>query len=220
MSNKHLSQRPIIFMGGGGHASVLADVLLRQGRNIIAIFSPEKIEFRNALVDIATYHDDERLGEFDHTAVVLVNAIGKLPYSRLREKLAFSRFTQNFLFESVISESAYVSPNAAVGEGVQIMPGAIVQSGAVVGDHSIINSNAVVEHDCVIGKFNHIAPSATLCGHVETGYDVHIGAGATVMQGVSIGQNSVIGASTYTDKNVPDGMVVKANHVNEIQGRR
>lgn len=207
-------------MGAGGHASVLADIVRLQKREIKAIFSSEKIGISHNLGDLPIYSNDKSLEEFDPKDFVLVNAIGKTPFSKLREKLSKSTYTRNFSFERIISKNAYVSSNAFLGEGVQVMPGAIIHSGAVIGDHSIINSNAVIEHDCVVGKFNHIAPSATLCGNVETNYDVYIGAGSTVKQGVYIGKNSIAGACTFIDKNVSDGVVIKANHNQIWEDRR
>ena len=220
MSDIKVDLRPIIFMGAGGHASVLAEIILLQKRDIVAIFSPEKIRFCAALVDLPAYSDDKNLKEFDPNDFVLVNAIGQLPYSKLRENLSKSAYTRNFRFERIISESAYVSSYASLGEGVQVMPGAIIQSGAVIGDHSIINSNAVIEHDSVIGEFNHIAPSATICGNVETGYDVYVGAGSTIKQGVHIGRNSIVGACTFIDKDISDGIVIKANNNQRYEERR
>jgi sugar O-acyltransferase (sialic acid O-acetyltransferase NeuD family) len=207
-------------MGAGGHASVLADIVLMQKREIVAIFSPEKVVSNHILLGFPTYAHDKHLEEFDNNEFSLVNAVGKLPFSRQRENLANSVYTRNFCFEKIISESAYVSSNASLGEGVQVMPGAIIQSGAVIGDHSIINSNAVIEHDCLVGEFNHIAPSATVCGDVETGYDVYVGAGSTIKQGVHIGKNSIVGACTFINKDVSDGIVIKANDNQRGEGRR
>ena len=38
------SKFPLIIIGGGGHASVLADILLLQGRKILAVIAPNSIE--------------------------------------------------------------------------------------------------------------------------------------------------------------------------------
>ncbi|TOE95982.1 shikimate dehydrogenase, partial [Vibrio parahaemolyticus] len=77
-------------------------------------------------------------------------------------------------FETVIANSAYVSPFSKIETGAQILPMAIIQTGVTVGSHSIINSGALVEHDCNIGSYNHIAPRATLCGQVETKNNVYV----------------------------------------------
>ena len=35
--------KPIVILGSGGHASVLAEILLNEGREIVAVVSPEPI---------------------------------------------------------------------------------------------------------------------------------------------------------------------------------
>ena len=196
-------------MGCGGHASVLVDILMQQKRDIVAVFSPTKPEKDNKLLNFPYYKNDSDLEDFNYENHVLVNGIGMLPFSKIRENLINSDFTKNFYFEEVISNNSYISPFAQIGEGVQIMPGAIIHPGATIGDHSIINTNAVIEHDCVIGKLNHIAPGAILCGQVKTSSNVFIGAGATLRHDINIGENSVIGAGSVILKNVPNGVLVK-----------
>lgn len=207
-------------MGAGGHASVLVDILLSQNRNFEAVFSPNIPNFSGMLSNIPHYLNDKDLINFNPSESLLVNAIGQLPYSNQRNKLVNAIFTKDFKFEQIIADSAYVSKFASLGEGVQVMPGAIVHAGAVVDAHSIINSNAVIEHDCIIGKFNHIAPSATVCGQVKTGKNVFIGAGSTIKQDLNIGKNSVVGACTFIDKDIPEGVVIKKDNVHKWEDRR
>ena len=219
MTKENTNPRSIILMGGGGHTGVVADILIQQGRNIIAIFCPESPKYRNELINLPHYTNDASLIDFDNKEFVLINAIGHIPFSKLREGIANSRHTQHFLFDKVISDQAYVSSNVILGEGVHIMPGAIIQAGAVIGDHSIINSNSVIEHDCVIGKFNHIAPGATLCGNVTTEDDVFIGSGSTIIQDICIGKNSVIASSVNISKDIPSGVVVKNKNIVTVEQR-
>lgn len=212
--------KSIILMGAGGHASVLADILISQNRNIEAVFSPDTPNSLGILRDIPHYSSDKNLINFNSSESLLVNAIGQLPYSNKRNKLVNAIFTKGFTFEQIIADSAYVSKFASLGEGVQVMPGAIIHAGAVVDAHSIINSNAVIEHNCIIGKFNHIAPSATICGQVKTGKNVFIGAGSTIKQDINIGKNSVVGACTFVDKDIPDGVVIKQDNAQKWEDRR
>lgn len=65
-----------------------------------------------------------------------------------------------------------------------------------------INTGASIDHDNDIGDFVHIAPNATLCGHVTVGEGTFVGVGANVIPGVTIGKWCIIGAVVVED--VPD----------------
>lgn len=196
------SSLPVVLIGGGGHASVLAEILLEQGREIMAVVCPDDIVVRSVFSGLRHLKEDDDVLGFDPKQVKLVNGIGMLPKSNLRH-LMTQRFVElGYQFDSVIASSALVSPFAHIEQGVQIFPQVIVNTGAYVGAHSIINSGALVEHDSVIGQHNHIAPKAVLCGQVKTGNNVFIGANATVIQNIEIANNSVIGAGEILTKSV------------------
>ncbi len=193
---------PIVMIGGGGHASVLADILIFQGREILAVISPEDISQRPVFKGMTHLKNDEDVLAFSKDKVLLVNGIGMMPKSGFKRKINEYFLSLGYRFETVIANSAYVSPFSKIETGAQILPMAIIQTGVTVGSHSIINSGALVEHDCIIGSYNHIAPRATLCGQVETKNNVYVGAGSTVIQGVSIGSDSIVGAGASLTKSL------------------
>ncbi|MFD2177629.1 acetyltransferase [Veronia pacifica] len=190
---KHL---PLVIIGGGGHASVLVDMLRQQQRRILAVISPDLIDRGEVFGEIKQLTSDEDIHQFGCDDIRLVNGLGMLPGQNLRRKVGEKFRELGYRFETVISSKAIVSPFATLAEGVQVMPGTVVQAGSQIGQHSIINSGVIVEHDSQIGDWNHIAPGVTLCGHVSTGDDVFIGAGATVTQMVCIGSGAIVGAGT------------------------
>ena len=203
--------KPLIFLGSGGHAAVLADILLKQGREIVAVFSPHETNIKEVFKDIPFYKNDADLIKFDSNKFMLVNAIGRLTTSKARLNMAYNSFTNGFKFSSVISDYAYIAPSAEIEEGVHILPFAIIQSDAFIGHHSIVNSGAIIEHGCRIGRLNHIATGAKICGDVVTKDNVFIGAGSTVIQQVSIDENSVIGAGITIHEDIPKNTFVKPN---------
>ncbi len=193
---------PIVMIGGGGHASVLADILLCQGREILAVISPENISQRPVFRGMTHLKNDKDVLAFSKDKVLLVNGIGMMPKSGFKRKINEYFLSLGYRFETVIADSAYVSPFSKIETGTQILPMAIIQTGAIVGSHSIINTGALVEHDCNIGSYNHIAPKATLCGQVETKDNVYVGAGSTVTQGLSIGNGAIVGAGASLTKSL------------------
>lgn len=201
--------KPLIVIGSGGHASVIADILLNQGRTIVATVSPDEIKDNSPLKGIKRLMTDASLldtyspEEFD-----LVNGLGALPGNTLRTNL-FDYFSNyGYKFQSVIAPSAIIAGGVKLEGGVQVMHGAIIQTNASIAKNCIVNSGSVVEHDCVIGAHNHIAPGATLSGGVITGDQVHIGTGASIIQSIKIGERAVIGAGCTIIRDVKAGQVI------------
>jgi hypothetical protein len=74
-------------IGGGGHASVLAEILLTQGRDILAVISPEDVSQRYVFKGIAILEKDEDILRFDKDKILLVNGIGMMPKSGFKKKI-------------------------------------------------------------------------------------------------------------------------------------
>ena len=201
--------KPLVMLGAGGHAAVLAELLLATGRQIIAVVSPEEIMESSPLAGISRLTTDESLlTAYSSEQVELVNGLGALPANDLHFRL-FNYFSEHgYRFASVISPFAMVSKSAQLADGVQIMTGAIVQTNASIGMNCIINSGAIIEHDCCIGAHNHIAPGVTLSGGVITESQVHVGTGANVIQAIKIGQHAVVGAGCTVVRDVPAKQVI------------
>ncbi|MGR6832896.1 acetyltransferase [Aliivibrio wodanis] len=194
--------KPLVVIGGGGHASVLVDILRSQQREVLAIVSPEDISQRRVFSGLIHLKNDDDVLGFAPDSVHLVNGVGVLPKSGVKRKLNEYFLSLGYSFETVISDSAQVSSFAEIEQGAQIFSGTIIQAGAVIGAHTIINSGVIIEHDCHIGEYNHIAPKATLCGQVTTHNGVYIGASATVIQNITLEQGSIVGAGAIVTKNI------------------
>lgn len=202
--------KPLVMLGGGGHASVLADILISQGATIIAVVTPEPINNSSSLLSglPRISQDDCVVRQYSPNKVDLVNGIGALPNSNSRHRV-FDYFSgQGYYFPPIISSNALISKYSNIYEGVQVMPGAIIQPHTEIKANTIINTGVIIEHDCEIGEHNHIAPGAVLSGGVITESYVHIGTGATIIQGICIRNNAIIGAGTTIARNVPQGRVL------------
>lgn len=196
-------------LGGGGHAAVLAETLLANGRHILAVVSPSPVREIGPLsgVDLLV-SDNDLLMAYGPKEVELINGIGSIPGNSIRAEIFDFYSEKGYSFASVISEKAILSDYLVLGEGVQVMAGVIMQAHAVIGKNSIINTGAIVEHDSIIGEHNHVAPGVTLSGGVITESNVHIGTGASIIQNVRIGEDSVVGAGTTVSKNMPKSQVL------------
>lgn len=194
--------RPIIIIGNGGHASVLTEILLSQGRKIIGFTAPENASNQFGMPYLG---EDEEIFQFNPEEVELVLGIGSVDVSTLRQKIFHLFNKKQYNFANVIHSSAIISPSVKLGRGVQIMAGVIIQTNTYVDDNTIVNTGTLIDHDCHIKQHIHIAPGTTISGGVTIGSGSHIGTGTTIIQGIEIGENCLIGAGAVVVKNICNG---------------
>jgi len=197
---------PIIVVGAGGHAKVLASTLFLLGRHILGFVDSQLC--RPPLLGITQLGQDDAVLSFGTSRVRLANGIGSIAPGSIRRKVYEKFCDKRYLFETVVHPSAFIAPETKIEHGTQVMAGAVIQPGAALGANVIVNTGAVVDHDCLIEAHAHIAPGATLCGAVRIGTEAHIGAGATILQSVTIGSRSMVGAGAVVTRDVPSGATV------------
>ncbi|PST87763.1 shikimate dehydrogenase [Photobacterium iliopiscarium] len=202
------SMLPIVMIGSGGHASVLAEILLQQGREIIVVISLEDMSESSVFKGIKHLRNDSDILTFNKDQVLLVNGIGMMPRSNLKRNVNEYFLSLGYRFETVIADNAFVSSSVVIESGVQVLSTVIINAGSKIGAHTIINTASLVEHDCNIGSYNHLAPRCVLCGQVNTGENVFIGANATVINNVLISDDCIIGAGCTIRKNTNNNDIV------------
>lgn len=197
---------PVLIIGAGGHARVLIEALAKSGATMLGCVAKEAPALGS--LSIPFLGDDEALCRHAPSSVVLVNGIGSIARPDLRRDI-FLRFKQKgYRFGAVAHPAAILPSEFVLGEGAQVMAGAILQPGCRIGDNVIVNTGSVVDHDCRIGAHVHIAPGAVLSGDVTVGEGAHVGTGARVIQGVKIGAGAVVGAGAAVVRDVPPGAKV------------
>jgi sugar O-acyltransferase (sialic acid O-acetyltransferase NeuD family) len=200
--------RPVIVIGGGGHGRVVIEALLRAGAVVAGVIDPDPGIAARLPGDVAWLGGDDALAALPPTDYVLANGVGGIGEPRRRQ--AFERWKQRgYTFVRVLHPTATIAHSGVtMGEGGQVMAGAVIQPDVRIGANAVVNTRASVDHDCILGDHCHIAPGVVLCGAVTIGEDTHIGAGAVVIQGVTIGKSCLIGAGATIRRDVPDGMIV------------
>ena len=183
----------VILIGAGGHAKVVADIVLKSGDQLLGFLDddPEK-------TCVMGYPVLGHVSEWERFAgeARFMLAIGN---NHLRESLG-ARLQVDWY--TAIHPSAQIGMDVVIGEGSAVMANAVINSGARVGRHCIINTSSTVEHDNVIGNYAHVSVGAKLGGSVNVGDGVWIGIGATVKNNVSICEKCVIGAGCVVVKNI------------------
>lgn len=198
----HLQAKDCILIGAGGHARIIREMAELCGANILGVCDPKFWDERGQRWHgLEVLGGDECLSEFNPKKVLLLNGIGMMPGSHVRQ-LVFERLTQmGFRFPALIHPFAWLSPDASISDGVQLTAGAVIQPGVYIGCNTIVNTRSSVDHDSHLGAHCHLAPGATLCGDVRVGDGSFIGAGATVVQGVTLTPKTFIKAGSVTSRN-------------------
>ncbi len=202
----------ILLFGAGGHAKVVADVVLSVDGLSLAGFCSTAESDAVALAaryEAAIAWPEARLLELLQSSQTHDEFDAVL--------LAFGDNTRRFELQSlvgshqperIVHRAAWVSPSANIGRGTVVMSGAQVCADARIGVAAIINTGAIVEHDCQLGDAVHIAPGAVLAGAVTVGARTLIGVGASVIPNVSIGEDCTVGAGSVVTRNLPSGSKV------------
>jgi sugar O-acyltransferase (sialic acid O-acetyltransferase NeuD family) len=197
---------PIVILGAGGHAQVIADAL-----RAAPVTATAPLAF---LDDNASIHHTERLG------IPVLGAIGDLatiPHrgvvigignNRVRKQIADRLLAQGEHFVSVVHPRATIAPGVPIGAGSVIFANVVVNTGSHIGIHVVLNTGCTVDHHNQIADFVHIAPGAHLGGDVTVDEGAFIGIGGTVMPQRKIGAWSTIGAGALAHRDVLAGTTV------------
>ncbi|MBI5041515.1 MAG: acetyltransferase [Gammaproteobacteria bacterium] len=202
---------PLMLLGAGGHARVLAEILLGQGNTFLGItdiHAPTPDRSNGPWSTLPFLGDDHAVFEHSPDSLFLINGVGSVGPISARQAL-FLRFTvAGYRFASVCHPTAVISPSAQLGAGHQILATAVVAAGAHLGNNVLVNTRAVIEHECRVDDHCHIATGAVVCGGCHIGTAVHIGAGATINQGIQIGAGAVIASGSAVIEDVPPHTLV------------
>lgn len=186
----------VVIIGTGGHAKVVADIVLNSKDHLIGFLSND--QSRNTFMGWPVLGKDTEYNLFLDCCFII--AIGN---PNVRERISNSMNCVNWY--TAIHPSASISAvHTFIGAGSVIMANAVISPYVQIGSHCIINSNATIEHDNQIEDFAHISVGAKLAGTVKIGKRTWIGIGATVSNGISICQDCMIGAGAVVVKNIAD----------------
>jgi sugar O-acyltransferase (sialic acid O-acetyltransferase NeuD family) len=200
---------PLIVVGAGGHAKVCIDALRLAGRDVKGILTPEEPLWGKAVQGVPVLGDDDRIDGYVPSEVEVVNGIGSTGDPSRRIQIYMAMKNKGFRFAVVIHPSAIISNDAFLGEGAQVMAGAVIQFGCRIGDNVIVNTGAIVDHDCHIGDHAHLATGAILSGGVRVGTKSHIGTGASVVHGITIGESVLVAAGSVVVRGIPPNVQVR-----------
>jgi acetyltransferase EpsM len=198
----------VVVVGAGGHAAVVADLLLsihekHGGLRPVAFVDDDPRLAGGTLVGLPIRGAVASLENIAHDAVVV--AIGD---NRARRHVFETLRRRGETFATVCPASAIIAREVHLGLGTVVVAGAVVNVAARIGHDVIVNTGSTVDHHAVIGDHAHVAPGAHLGGQVSVGEGALIGTGAVVLPGRCVGAWSIVGAQALVSHDVADGAVV------------
>ena len=201
--------KKILFWGGKSKSRIIEKMILNEGHNDVHIpyiydSYLNKLSFESNAKFISS---SEKLSEILPEMTHFVTCIGgKHGYARYKISEELKKLGLETV--KIISPNAVIDDIDYMGEGLQIMPGAVVHKFCNIGDQCIINTNATVDHECTIGNGVHIMGGASIAGRVSIGNYSTIGTNATILPNIKIGKGAYVGAGAVVNKDVNDFEIV------------
>lgn len=195
--------RPLVVLGGGGHAAVAVETARLSGLAVAGFLSPDPAP---PVCGAPWLGSDELLGSVAFLAAHhFLPALGD---GSARQRMAALVTERGGLLASVLHPTAILSPSARLGPGTLVCAGAIIGVEVLVGGSCILNTASSVDHHCRLGDGVHVAPGARLAGGVECGDGVLVGIGAIILPGLRVGVGAVVGAGSVVTADVAAGIMV------------
>ena len=199
-----MKMKEIVIIGAGGHAKVVADIILKRKTDL-----NEDIKIKGFLDD--NYNENqnkkifkipiigklEKINDLADKDIKFIIAIGN---NKTRERIA-NKYNK-VKYYTAVHPQAVIANKVKIDEGSVVMANVVINSYSEIGKHCIINTGSIIEHDNSINDFVHISPSVTLAGGVRIGKRSWIGIGSNIIQGKNIGFDTIIGAGSVVLKNI------------------
>ncbi len=173
---------------------MLISALQASGQQVSGLLETDPLLIGKEILGVKIFDQYNKLREYLVSEILLVNGIGSVNIPIVRARI-FKRFKEEgYQFLTVVHPNAFVAADVKLGEGCQVMAGAIIQAGCDIADNVVINTKASIDHDCRIGRHVHVAPGVTCSGGVSIGDLCHIGTGAVLIQKISLVDQVLVAA--------------------------
>lgn len=209
---------PIVILGAGGDALVVAESVLKgqmAGQSItLAGFLDDRLKG-------TTIYGKQVLGGLDDwtrldTAMRFVPAIQKVKDAARRAARLEDLQVPAERWISVVHPQAAIASDVVIGNGAFIASCVTVQPGGRIGHFASLRAGAVLGHDCQIMDHAYVGPNAVMCGNCVLERGAHLGPGAVLLDHKVMGEFSVAGIGTAVTKNVAARTVVFGNPAKRV----
>ena len=210
----------IFLVGCSGHASVVADIVRKEGLNLVAgvidSFVPAGTDVLGVSV-LGAESDLPRLMAVHNVHAGIVAIGDNFTRHSMVEKIRSK--CPDFTFVQAIHPSAQIGMNVRIGEGTVVMAGVIINPNSTIGEHCIVNTSSSVDHDNTLERFSSLAPGVVTGGNVRLGEFSALSLGAAVIHGCSIGPHTIVGAGATVLKDIPAFAVAYGTPARVVRAR-
>ena len=201
--------KKIIIIGSGGHAKVVADIILTR-----------KIDLNENLKIIGFLDDNFKNLKYDN--ILNIPILGDLSniekFSNNKDYFFIIAIGSNKVREEIaIHPRSIISREVEIGSGTVVMANVVINPNSTIGKHCIVNTSSVIEHDNKLGDYVHISSNATLCGGVSIDNNSWVGAGSVIRQQIHIGKDVIVGANSVVVKDIENSCIVAGNPAKKIK---
>lgn len=185
---------PVVLIGAGGHAKVIANILKLQRRTILGFLDDDLGATCCNLPRLGRVKDAEK---FSNKAEFIIS-IGA---NHTRQRVAETEGI-HLCFTTAVHPDAVIAEDVSLAQGSVVMAGVVINSGTKVGRHCIVNTSSSIDHDCVLEDYVHISPGAVVAGTVYIGAGTWLGAGSVIINNLNICSSVIVGAGGVVTKNI------------------
>ena len=213
-----MSRIQVVVLGSGALARMVGGILKADaGVELVGFADANPARHGQTLCELPILGADDMLPELRRRGVS--HAVIAAGEPRLRRRLAALLRELNFELANAIHPHAFVAPEAQLGRGVIVLPGAVLADNPAIGDNTFVGQSATIAHDSVIGRDCLIGGRSAIGGEVRIGEAALIGWGAIVGPRHSVGAGAVIAAGANVMSDVPENAVAAGNPARVVQVR-
>lgn len=144
---------------------------------------------------------------------VFICALGDVRYKKKYVDIILEK-GGNFI--NLIHPTAYISPNATIGQGCIVCAYTRISCDVAIGNYNTFQPFCVVGHDVKIGNYCHFNTYSFLGGFVSIYNEATLHTGAIIHPHKSVGKNSIVGAGAVVINNVKPNTTVYGNPAKKL----
>jgi sugar O-acyltransferase (sialic acid O-acetyltransferase NeuD family) len=183
----------IVLIGAGGHARNVVDMLTVLGHQLVGYVDARPTDW----LSVPHYVCEADVDATDSSVGVSLGMGGVASIELHKRVSLLDRYQDRGRAAPPLAHpEAYISRSVTLGDGCQVMAGAMIQASSKIGRGAIVNTGVIVEHESHVGNGAHVAPGAILLGNVKIGDFAMVGAGAVVLPGATVPDGALIKAGT------------------------
>lgn len=189
--------RKLVLFGAGGHTRACIDVIRAEGRfEIVGLLEKNEDLIGARVLDLPVIGTDKDLEPLLDKNFDFFITLGQIKSPDTRIYLFQTLKTLGVILPTIIAPTAYVSPNAKLGEGTIVMHMAVIGPRSEIGCNCIVNNRSLIEHDVVVGDHCHISTGVLINGGCKIECGSFVGSGSVLQEGVLISERSTISMAT------------------------